>query len=530
MRSLADFHKYQFRMVDWIIDNPTCALWAQPGLGKTVASLTALDRLIKEWMVHMTIVVAPLRVSQFVWPQEAALWSHLKHMKHIPLYWPGSDASKRAYAQIAGEVSKPHDNEDAREVVAREKHRDEIIYYHYIRWIKPLLERQAHFYVINQEQVALLARVLSKYWVFDNVFIDESSGFGDWSSIRVKAFRKVLHKITRIVELTGTPAANHIEKLYPQMFLLDKGERLGDTVTIFRKKYFYVGFDGFSRIPNGWAKNKETRLLERVCEHDDADAKIQIYRKVEDKCMSMMDGDYLNVPPLIPIPVEIHLPPKARSQYKKLQKDFLLCFDGDEVIKPKGAAALSNKMLQFCNGAVYLDGEMQNHGTDDEYFLKDDGIKGKQWKEVHHAKLDALGDIIAEAQGEPVLVAYNYKHDLQRILKRFKQVRTLDSLEVENQWNRKEIEVMAVHPASAAHGLNLQYGGCTNVWFGLTWNYEFYDQFNRRLRRQGQVHSVTSHHLIMKNSIEDQLVMPSLNAREMSMMDLLIFMRKEIVK
>jgi len=530
MKSFSDLHEYQRKAVDWILENKTCALWMMPGLGKTVSTLTALDILIQEWAIHMTIVIAPLRVSQMVWPQEPYLWKHLKHLKYISLYWPGAPENKICNKIIREEVSKPSDDDTAKDIKQREKTIDEITYHHYIKWLKPLLRQQAHFYVINQEQVALLARVLSNHWCFDNIIIDEASGFGDWSSNRTKALRKVIYQTERIVELTGTPAANHIEKLYPQIFLLDRGERLGETVTSFRKKYFYVGFDGFSRIPNGWMKNKKTRLLERVVDNDNDDAKIQIYRKVEDKCMSMMEGDYLDVPPMLPIHVDIQLPPKARSQYDELKKDFLVCFDGDQVIHPKTAAALSNKMLQFCNGAVYLDGMMQNVGFKDEFFLRDNGAAGKQWKEVHNAKLDALGDIIAEAQGEPVLVAFNYKHDLIRLKKRFKQLRTLDSIEVERQWNRKEIEVMAVHPASAGHGLNLQYGSRTLVWFGLTWNYEWYDQLNRRLKRQGQENTVLAHHLIVQDSIEDLMVMPSLKNKGMSMTDLLIFMKKELTK
>jgi len=149
---------------------------------------------------------------------------------------------------------------------------------------------------------------------------------------------------------------------------------------------------------------------------------------------------------------------------------------------------------------------------------------------VHHAKLDALGEIINENQGSPILIAFNYKHDLNRILKKFKTARTLDSIETEKQWNRKEVEILVVHPASAAHGLNLQYGGFTNAWFGMTWNFELYDQFNRRLKRQGQTRTVTSHHLLMNNSIETQLVMPALKRKDASMMELMTHMKKEIEK
>lgn len=337
------------------------------------------------------------------------------------------------------------------------------------------LQKQADIYVINRENVEWIVEYYGRDWPFDMVVIDELSSFKNPSSKRFKALRKVRPLSKRVIGLTGTPAPNSLIDLWSQIYLIDRGERLEKTFTRYKQKYF---------LQNPYQVYK----IELREGSEDT-----IYQKIDDICLSMKAKDYLkDLPESVMNIVEVDLSPKERELYDKLEKESVLEFaDGDIVATT--AAVLSNKLLQLSSGAAYND---------------NDGVQ-----EIHSVKLDALEDIVESSQGQPVLVFYNYKHDVDRIKKRFKQAVELDDSNTIEKWNDGEIPILLAHPASAGHGLNMQDGGHIIVWYGLNWSLELYLQANARLHRQGQSETVIIHHLVLKNSI-DERVMSVLQGKE----------------
>jgi SNF2 family DNA or RNA helicase len=398
------------------------------GMGKTVSTLTAVaDLLHDSFEVKKVLVIAPLRVAEDTWSRETEKWTHTQYLK----------------------VSK---------VLGKESKRIEA------------LKQQADLYVINRENVEWLVDYYKKDWPFDMVVIDELSSFKSPKARRFRALRKVRPFIKRIVGLTGTPAPNSLLDLWPQLYLLDQGERLGKTISGYRDRYFQP--DQRERnIVYSWRLKPE--------------AENAIHQKIADICISMQAKDWLDLPERINNVVRIPLNPKAREKYKQLEKDLLLPFAEGDVVADT-AAVLSNKLLQMANGAVY------------------DENKGVQ--EIHDAKLSALEDIIEAANGKPVLVFYTYQHDLARIQAHFKKATKLETSDDIEKWNKGEIEMMLAHPASAGHGLNLQAGGHIVVWFGLTWSLELYQQANARLDRQGQQHRVIIHHLVTEGTMDEKVM------------------------
>lgn len=339
------------------------------------------------------------------------------------------------------------------------------------------LQKQADIYVINRENVEWLVSYYEngKTWPFDMIVIDELSSFKNPSSKRFRALRKVRTRTKRVVGLTGTPAPNSLIDLWSQIYLIDMGERLEKTFTKYKSKYF---------------KQDPYRVYHIELQEG---AEQQIYSKIDDICLSMKAKDYLKDlhEPVMNI-VELKLSPKERELYNKLEKDSLLEFSDGDIVATT-AAVLSNKLLQLSSGAAYND---------------KDGVQI-----IHSVKLDALEEIVEASQGKPILVFYNYKHDVERIKKKFKQARELDDSSTIEKWNNGEIEILLAHPASAGHGLNMQDGGHTIVWYGLNWSLELYMQANARLHRQGQKETVVVHHLVLKDSI-DERVMSVLQGKE----------------
>lgn len=335
------------------------------------------------------------------------------------------------------------------------------------------LNMSADIYVINRENVEWLVNHYGKEWPFDMVVIDELSSFKSPKVRRFRAIRKVRPMIQRIVGLTGTPAPNGLIDLWAQIYLLDGGERLGKTLTGYRERYFNPGRrDPRRHIVFNW-------VLKDYAEE-------AIYEKISDICMSMKASDWLKMPERIENVIEIKLDEKPRALYKQLERDLLLPYTSGDIVA-NTAATLSNKLLQLANGAVYD----ENGGV----------------KELHSAKLDALEDVLESANGRPVLVFYTYRHDLDRITKRFKQARELKSASDISKWNEGQLPLLLAHPASAGHGLNLQAGGNIIVWFGLTWNLELYQQANARLYRQGQKQeSVIIHHLVASGTVDEDVM------------------------
>jgi SNF2 family DNA or RNA helicase len=400
--------------------------------------------------VQKVLVIAPLRVAQKTWTDEVRKWDHLKHLR----------------------ISK---------VLGTEKQR------------LAALQAKADIWVINRENVEWLVDLYGKDWPFDMVVIDELSSFKSSKAKRFRALRKVRPCIKRIVGLTGTPAPNGLIDLWPQVYLLDQGERLGKTVTGYRSRYFDPG------------KRNRTVIFSWDPKPGAEEA---IYSKLEDLCVSMSSEDWLQMPERIDREVMVQIPEAARAKYDQLERNLLLPFAGGDITADT-MAILSNKLMQMANGAVYD----ENGST----------------REIHQAKLEALDDILEAANGQPVLVFYNYQHDRDRILKHIPTARVLDTEDDIEKWNQRKIPVMLAHPASAGHGLNLQAGGNIIVWFGLTWSLELYLQAIARLYRQGQDKSVIVHHLIAEGTI-DEAVMKALAGRYVSQKALLEAVRARIEK
>lgn len=338
---------------------------------------------------------------------------------------------------------------------------------------KHALAKKADIYLIGRDNVAWLCGQFGGSMLpFDMLILDESSSFKNHKSIRFKALRKVQPSFSRVVALTGTPAPNGLMDLWAQVYLLDRGERLGKFIAHYREDFFNKGHHQFSKY--------------KIRSHGEE----KIYAKIGDICMSMKAKDYLDLPPRINNYIEVDFSPKLQKMYREFEREQVLELleESEGEITAMNAAALSNKLLQFANGAVY-DAERNVHP-------------------VHDLKLDATEEIVEAAQGRPVLIAYTYKHDLTRIMDRLKKYnpKQLKKEQDIEDWNNGEIQVMIMHPASGGHGLNLQAGGNIIVWFGQTWSLELYQQFNARLDRQGQTETTIINHIVAKDTIDGDVV------------------------
>ncbi len=418
-------HDYQSYAAEFIISHPVCALMLDMGLGKTVITLSALLLLLYDYFLSgRVLVIAPKRVAEDTWGRELEKWEHLA----------GLTMSK---------------------VLGTEKERE------------AALLADADIYVINRENVAWLCE--NHEWNFDTVVIDELSSFKSNKAQRFKALKKVRPKIARIIGLTGTPAPNGLLDLWPQMYLLDMGKRLGRFIGGYREQFF---------LPD--KRNRDIIYSYKP----KAGAEQKIYKLISDICISMKACDYLEMPPLVSSRVEVTMSEKEKRLYAAMESEMVLSVGEDE-LDAGNAAALTGKLLQMANGAVY--------GED------------RKVLEIHQRKLDALEDLIEAANSKPLLVAYWFKHDRDRIKKRF-DIRDIDTTEDIADWNAGKIPVALIHPASAGHGLNLQDGGSTIVWFGLTWSLELYQQLNARLWRQGQKNTVVIEHLITRGTVDEDVM------------------------
>ena len=327
----------------------------------------------------------------------------------------------------------------------------------------------ADVYVINRENIMWLVGFYGKNWPFDMVVIDESSSFKNPSTQRFKALRKILPFTEYIVLLTGTPSPNSLLDVWAQMYMIDFGNALGRTFTAYKTRFFEQDYMGYNWAIRPGAAETIHNLLGPNVIHMDAD-------------------DYLDLPKRIDLTEKIVLGPSIIEKYKEFEKTLLAELDTGEEVEAVSAAALANKLLQFANGAMYTD-------------------KNGSWSNIHDTKLDALVEIIEDNPDENVLVAYNYRFDLERLTKRFPDAVVLDkSQETIDRWNRGEIRMLLAHPASAGHGLNLQDGGALIVWFGLTWSLEYYQQFNARLHRQGQTKPVRILHVVCGDTIDERVM------------------------
>lgn len=434
-------HAYQQHCINQILRIKKLGLFLDMGLGKTVTTLTAIRELkYNRFAVRRVLVIAPKKVAEGTWTREKDKWDHTRILRVSPVL--GSQA-KRIRA----------------------------------------LNTPADLYIINRENVCWLVDYYRNSWPFDMVVVDESSSFKSHSAKRFKALAGVSGKIDRMVELTGTPSPNGLEDLWSQVYLLDGGERLGKRYTQFRERYFQPDRRGADGMVYSYAAKPGTEQ--------------SILDKISDICISMKAEDYLQLPDITYHEIPVELDAKAEKAYRELERKMVLELPEEEEISVTSAAALSNKLLQLANGAVY-DEDRSVH-------------------EVHGCKIEAFLELVESLQGKPVLVFYNFQHDRERILKALSgsglRVRELKTTRDEDDWNAGQIDVLLAHPASSAYGLNLQQGGNHVVWFGLTWNYELYTQANKRLHRQGQTEKVIIHHLVCTGT-RDEDVMRALEKKD----------------
>lgn len=444
IRGLRHMRGYQTWMSELIYDNPFVFLAAEMGLGKTGATLRALVRLMKDGIIKKPLVIAPLKVAEDTWPDAIAEWEFSRHL---------------TYRVVTGD--------EAQRIAA--------------------LEYDADVTIINRENVVWLQKYLgSRKFNFDMLIYDEASRLkagnkrtkpgkrkdGTVSQYRNLSefgiLRKMRFRFKRVVELSGTPASNGLIDLWGPIFIGDCNEpepRLERSRTAFLNRYFYYDMRMRSYYPR-------------------TNAEEDILHAIKDVFFSLREEDYLKLPPRITVDHYCEMPPKAKEMYRRFERDMVLDeFDLEAV----NGGVLTNKLLQFANGSLYLD---------------DDTVQ-----KVHEAKLDMLDSIITEAMGQPILMAYSFKFDREVIKKRYPFVRIFGEGKNDTRdWNAGRIKLMLTHPASAGHGMNFQHGGNIMVWYGLTWSLELYQQFVKRLHRSGQTaEKVLLHRLLTRGTVDEKM-------------------------
>lgn len=452
MRKALKTRPYQDLIINHVMDVERCAVWASMGVGKTVSTLTALDTLYMSGETHPTLILAPLRVCNSTWPEEAQKWEHLRNIDVIPVTGP-------------------------------EKER------------LSALKRDASVYACNYQNLPWLVEQYGAHWPFRTVVADESTRLKSFrlrqGSVRAQSLAKVAHtKIKRFINLTGTPAPNGLNDVWGQTWFLDRGERLGKTYTAFKDRYFRRTADGFG------------------IELSYPTAADHIYAKLRDICLTIEAKDWFDIKEPIVRNIEVDLPRAARQHYDTLKKELVVQIE-QHSITAANAAVKTQKLLQIANGAAYTDPAVD----------EDDDPRARHYKVLHDAKIEALESIIEECNGMPVLVAYHFRSDLERLQKAFKQARVLDdNPETLRLWNKGRIPVLLAHPQSAGHGLNLQDGGNVLVFFGHNWNLEDRLQIIERIgpvrqMQAGYDRPVWIYNIIARNTV-DQLVLDRVETKK----------------
>ena len=425
-------YEYQKAAIEWIIDKSRCALLMGMGLGKSVITLTAIQQLIDDCEVSRALVVAPKKVAETTWTEEAEKWEHLHALKVV-------------------------------KVIGTEKQRC------------MALAQKADVYVTGRDNFVWLVGKYGGKLPFDALVIDELTSFKSAKSERFKAMRIAVPSVKRVIGLTGTPAPNGLIDLWAQMYCIDQGRRLGKSISKYREAYFET---------HKWNNIIVRCDVKKGCEEI-------IRAKIADICLSMQAKDYLQLPDMIMHTAKVYLSEKTMAAYTKFEKEKVLEFTAEHGNEPanilaNSAAGLMNKLSQFANGAIY-DEDMQVHN-------------------IHNEKIDCLAEIVEAANGNSVLVFYQYKHDISRITSRLKgyEVRVYQGEKDLKDWNAGEIDVLLAHPASTAYGLNMQDGGHYIVWFGTGWNLEHYQQANARLHRQGQKYPVMVYRLVCAGTVDER--------------------------
>ena len=462
-------HNYQKKAVKFLIAHGAAALFLDPGLGKTSITLAALTILKKKKLLGKVLLIAPLRVCHSVWPRELDKWSDFKGLSIAVLH-----GSQKYRAELL--------------------ERDDVdIYVINPEGLEWLLQIEKVTGRSGKVKITLDIRRWKKLG-FTDLVIDELSNFKNHGSIRFKSMKLILHTFNRRWGLTGSPAANGLMGLFSQCYMLDQGNALGQYITGYRNNYFIPGHDGFSwDLRNG--------------------ADEEIYKRISPFVLRMAANDYLELPQLVENIIKVELDVKTMEVYRELERDLITKID-TKVVTAATAAVASSKCRQVANGAIYTNSDVQA-------LVKLPKSK-KEWVDLHNAKLDALECLIDELQGSPLLVAYDFGHDLSRLQGRFGRdipyigggVPIKRSTELERLWNTGRLPVLFGHPMSMSHGLNLQEVGNHVCWFSPTWDYELNDQFTRRVLRQGNKHKKVFVHYILARDTIDEVVFNAVKCKQ----------------
>lgn len=447
-------HEYQAFCIWACINLPALALWLECGLGKTIITLTAIMELkYNRLTVSKVLIIAPKKVSEATWQREKDKWEHLKMLR---------------FSTVLG--------------TAKQR-------------IKAL-NAPADIYVINRDNVAWIVEYYKNDWPFDMVVLDEASSFKNKSAIRFKKLKAIRPHITRLIELTGTPAPKDALDVWAQVFLLDQGERLGKTYTACRDAYF---------SPARMTKNSMGQLVGTGYHFSNEQTQEAFYTKLRDICISLKAADYITMPDKIIDDIPVVLDAQAQKQYDVMERDMVLEV-AEDTLDVGSAAALRNKLQQIGDGAAYLTENIQQ--ADGTY------LESRRVVDIHDNKLEALTETLEQLGSEHAVIFYAFQHDRDRILavlakdNRFKGkvTKLFGGAEDELAWNAGKIDYLLAHPASCAYGLNIQDGGHHAIWFGLTDSLELYIQANARLHRQGQAHTVFIHRLIVQGGVDEDIV------------------------
>lgn len=525
MRTKEQLRPYQRAAIRFIKEKRRCALFVDPGLGKTATTLTGLCDMIEELECGRVLVIAPPQVAKKTWHKEMADWAHLKNKSYVII--KGTPKQRRELLRrpacfhiMSMELLPWLLQELGGDIPRYTKVIGGVIEDNAVDG-KPLKDGdvvktpEGHLYRMDDGKLSKARadtamryepgdsiKVKDSAWrspedcPYDAIVVDESSKVKSSSTNRWHALKQLAFMVEYFIELTGTPSANSLEDLWAQIYLLDGGQRLGGTITAFRERWFQPSYDGHGYKVKKWA----IPIIEK---------------RIADIVFTLREADYADLPPRMYNLMRLTLDDATLKEYKKFERTYVLKLTEEKKLVARDGAAITTKLLQLANGVVY-----NSEGPDDD--------KAKVEYAFHRVKLDALRDLAEELHGHPLLVVYSFRSDVSRIQKEIPHARLFDDKEeTQDSWNRGEIPMLLVHPQSAAHGLNLQFGGNNVVWYGPTYSLENYIQMNKRLHRSGQTKPVMIHHLLSEGTIDED-VMEALNGKNDMQEALLNALKKRV--
>lgn len=485
-------HDYQQTAYNFLRDNPYSGLFIDMGLGKTVSTATLVVDLLNDFKISdgkKVLIIGPKKVALTTWPDEFRTWRHLAPFVPQVIHVDDKDKRLKAYRKQCLQDGL----ERQMFPTERGKYADQLVAHRVIKLREEAALSSKQIHIISRDWIEWLVDFYGKDWPYEIVIIDESSGFKDHKSSRFEALKSVRtqpsNPIKRLHILTATPATEGYEGLFSQIFLLDCGTRLGRKVTHYREKYF---------VENRYDHSLKLR----------PGAEKAILAKISDICLVMKEKDYLEREEPLYVQRVVHMDHEQMAKYLSMEQTMVTKLDDGTVVKADTAAALSQKLLQMASGVLY-DTKLEPGQSED-----DDHVKVLKVHHIHDHKIDMLKQIVEEAQGKNILVAYHHKSSKDRLKKHFPGIKFMDAEgKLKKPWNDGKIPLLAMHPASGGHGLNLQLGGHIIVFFDIPWSLELYQQFIGRLSRQGQKYRVTVF-LIVCDKTKDREVVSALNNKD----------------